>query len=86
VSVRRLLPEDAKHYQSVRLQDLLECPSTFVSSCAEEAGRAPAVIALYQRVGCQVDGALLECSISAGLTLKANDESDYGRGLYSACL
>jgi ribosomal protein S18 acetylase RimI-like enzyme len=37
-TIRRLGPADAAAFQALRLQGLLECPSAFASSHAEEAG------------------------------------------------
>lgn len=36
MAIRRLLPDDALEFQSLRLRGLLECPEAFTSSHAEE--------------------------------------------------
>lgn len=48
-AVRRLTADDAAAFQALRLQGLLECPSAFASSYAEEAGEP--VSAVAERLG-----------------------------------
>ena len=43
--IRELTSSDAAEFQSLRLQGLLECPSAFASSHAEEVGFALAAVA-----------------------------------------
>ncbi|MEK8032260.1 GNAT family N-acetyltransferase [Ideonella sp. DXS29W] len=44
-SIRRLRPDDAAAFQALRLRGLLECPTAFASSYAEEAGEAVSAVA-----------------------------------------
>ncbi len=57
MAIRRLLPEDASLFQAVRLHGLLEVPSAFTSSHAEEVDTPLPVIA--QRLAPKPDGAVL---------------------------
>ena len=55
--IRKLLPEDATAFQALRLRGLLEIPSAFSSSHAEEVDTPESVIA--QRLASKADGAVL---------------------------
>lgn len=58
-TVRRLTPTDAQPFQAVRLQGLMECPSAFASSHAEELNTPLATVA--ERLAFKPDGALFGC-------------------------
>ena len=59
--VRRLLPDDAAAFQAIRLRGLLECPSAFSSSHAEEVGTPLETIG--QNLAPRPDGAVLGCFV-----------------------
>jgi ribosomal protein S18 acetylase RimI-like enzyme len=56
MAIRKLLPEDAAAFQSIRLRGLLECPEAFSSSYAEERDTPLQIIA--QRLTSKPDGAV----------------------------
>lgn len=56
MGVRRLLPEDAGAFQALRLRALLECPSAFSASHAEEVDTSLEIIA--QRLAPKPEGAV----------------------------
>lgn len=56
LAIRRLLPDDASEFLSLRLRGLLECPEAFSSSHAEEVDTDLGVIA--QRLAPKADGAV----------------------------
>jgi RimJ/RimL family protein N-acetyltransferase len=57
MEIRTLLPEDASRFQAIRLQGLLEIPSAFSSSHAEEVDTPLPIIA--QRLETRPEGAVL---------------------------
>ena len=56
MEIRAQRPEDAAAFQALRLQGLLECPSAFASSHAEEVGTALTVVA--ERLAAKDDRAI----------------------------
>ena len=65
LNVRRLIPQDAEHYQAARLRGLLECPSAFASSHAEEA--ATPIEEMASRLAYKPDGAVFGHFSGSGL-------------------
>jgi ribosomal protein S18 acetylase RimI-like enzyme len=65
MEIRRLLPEDAAAFQTIRLHGLLECPSAFSSSHPEEVETPLATIA--GRLEPKPDGAVFGCFVNADL-------------------
>jgi GNAT superfamily N-acetyltransferase len=65
MEIRRLQPEDAAAFQSIRLRGLLECPSAFSSSHLEEVGTPLATIA--GRLEPKADGAVFGCFVNTDL-------------------
>jgi ribosomal protein S18 acetylase RimI-like enzyme len=63
--VRRLLPDDAPAFQAVRLSGLLECPSAFSSSHAEEVD-VP-LESIGQRLAPRSQGVVLGCFLGSEL-------------------
>jgi ribosomal protein S18 acetylase RimI-like enzyme len=57
MEIRALRPEDAAVFQALRLQGLLECPTAFASSHAEEVGTALTTVA--ERLAAQDDRAVV---------------------------
>lgn len=57
--VRKLLAEDAGAFQAIRLEGLLESPSAFSSSHAEEVNEPLSAVA--ERMAPRPDGAVLGC-------------------------
>jgi ribosomal protein S18 acetylase RimI-like enzyme len=59
MEIRALLPQDAEQFRALRLRGLLECPTAFASSYAEEQGHTIEVVAerLSQKSDASVLGA-----------------------------
>lgn len=57
MEIRTLTPDDADAFQRLRLRGLLECPTAFASSYAEEQGETVADVA--KRLSVEGDGAVL---------------------------
>lgn len=57
VDIRALTPADAAAFQGLRLRGLLECPTAFLSSHAEEV--AQTVTAIAERMASNRDGAII---------------------------
>jgi ribosomal protein S18 acetylase RimI-like enzyme len=72
--VRRLLPDDAAAFQAVRLSGLLECPSAFSSSHAEEVGTPLETIA--RSLAPRPNGAVFGCFIGNELAGVAGVERE----------
>lgn len=65
-TVRRLLPEDARDFQALRLRGLNECPTAFASSYEEECDASVASVA--QRLTLAPERAVLGAFVASTLT------------------